>query len=267
MSHIIDKLLGREGESHSQSSHTKTESHTSVSAGTRVTDEKQNNGGQENENHTVQHEGVNIKSTVSSDIKSTVSMENQNRLNELVTKLGSTHKQIDDYAKKQAAKIDDRIQREIDQIVARTQTRQAELLRRANEHTARIDAEYRAQLQKMVEEIDTAKAKRIAEIEVDLNNQQADILQAARKDIDELNNKAANLKITALLDAQTKAASDAEILATQATNLGSSAATVHQAKGTTTIKTEVSGAATATQKETCNASGAKACSESCKRQS
>ena len=37
---------------------------------------------------------------------------------------------------------------------------------------AKIDAEYRAQLQKMVEEADADKAKRIAALEKELNNQQ-----------------------------------------------------------------------------------------------
>lgn len=287
MSQILDKLLGRDHDSQSHSSSTKTETHTSVDTGSRATDEKHHNAdGQTIASHTVQHEGVNIKSSVSSDLKSTVSIENQNRINELVTKLGSTHKQIDEYSKKQTAKIDEQIQRDIDAVVTRTQTRQAELLRKANEHTTQIDTEYRAQLQKMVEEIDAAKAKRIAAIEIELNNHQAEILEAARKEIDELNNKASNLKITALMDAQSKAATDAEALTAQAANLGS-AATVHQAKGTTTIKTEVSGAATtttagaatansscssgscstATSKEACMSSGAKTCSDSHKTES
>jgi len=240
MSHIINKLLGRETESDSHSSSTATETHTSASSGS---EQKNSAGGQNSQSHTVQHEGVNIKSTISSDIDSTVSIANQKRLNDLVSKLGSTHTQIDEYAKKQTEKINDEIQREIDEVLARTRTRQDELLKRANEHTAQIDAEYRARLQKMVEEIDATKAQRIAGIEAELNKQQADILVAARGEIDQLNQKAANLKIGVLQQAQAKAATEASQVTAQAANLGQ-ATTVHQASGTTTIKTEVSGAAT-----------------------
>ena len=117
------------------------------------------------------------------------------------------------------------------------------LLRKANEHTTQIDAEYRAQLQKMVEEVDAAKAKRIAAVETELNKQQADILQAARAEVDQLNQKAANLKIGVLQQAQAKAAADANAITAEAAHLGQ-ASTVHQSSGTTTIKTEVSAAAT-----------------------
>jgi hypothetical protein len=94
MSHIINKLLGRddESESHSQShsSHGKTETHTSTSAGGSERHSQRQNGGgaQIIEGRTVQHEGVNIKSTISSDASSTVSMVNQQKLNDLVSKLG-----------------------------------------------------------------------------------------------------------------------------------------------------------------------------------
>ena len=156
---------------------------------------------------------------------------------------GSTHTQIDQYAKKQTEKINDEIQREIDAVLTRTRAHQDELLRRANANTTTIDAEYRAQLQKMVEEVDAAKAKRIAEIETELNKQQADILQNARTEIDQLNQKAANMKIGVLQQAQVKAAADATAITAEAANLGQSS-TLHQSKGTTTIKTEVSAAAT-----------------------
>jgi len=230
MSHIIDKIFGKgDSESHSHSSHTKTETNSS--------------NGQVMEGRTVQHGDVNVKSTISSDATSTVSMANQNKLNNLVSKLGSTYKQVDDYAKKQTEKINDETQREMDQVVTRTRLQQDELLRKANEHTAQIDVEYRAQLQKMVEEIDGAKAKRIATIEKELNDQQATILQAARDEIDLLNQKAANLKIGALQQAHARAATDANEITAQASHLGQ-AATLHHSTGTTKIKTEVSAAAT-----------------------
>lgn len=157
--------------------------------------------------------------------------------------LGSTHNQIDEYAKKQSTKINDEIDREISEVVARTRRDQENLLKQANEHTKQIDTEYRARLQQMVEEIDAAKAKRISEIEKELNDQQAGILLAARNEIDNLNQKAANLKIGALQQAQVRAASEANAITAQAANLGQ-ATTLQRSQGTTTIKTEVTAGAT-----------------------
>ena len=253
MASIINKLLGRDDDSESHSSSHKTEVKTSAHGSSK--------GDNVTETHAVQHEGVNIKSTISSDAKSTVSMVNQQKLNDLVTKLGmsldvilfffilffspkgSTHNQIDEYAKKQTAKINDEVQREIDQVVSRTRHEQDELLRRANDRTGQIDAEYRAQLQKMVEEVDAAKARRIAEIEKELNDQQTSILQVARAEIDQLNQKAANMKIGVLQQAQVKAAADATQITAQAAGLAQTT-TAHHSSGTTTIKTEVSAATT-----------------------
>jgi hypothetical protein len=87
MSHLINKLLGKD----------ETQSHSNGIQSSSVTgspkdDSKTTNtsaGGQViTEGRTVQHGGVNIKSTISSDAKSTVSMANQQKLNDLVSKLG-----------------------------------------------------------------------------------------------------------------------------------------------------------------------------------
>jgi hypothetical protein len=87
MSHIINKLLGREDESGSNSHSSKTETSTSSSTGEKIV-RQNSSGAQTSEPRTVQYEGVNIKSTVSSDASSTVSMVNQKRLNDLISKLG-----------------------------------------------------------------------------------------------------------------------------------------------------------------------------------
>jgi hypothetical protein len=114
----------------------------------------------------------------------------------------------------------------------------------------------------MVEEVDAARARRIAEIEKELNSQQVDILQSARNEIDQLSQKAANLKIGVVQQAQAKAASNANEITVQAAHLGE-ATTVHQSKGTTKIKTEVS-AATTTKEAGCATATTptKACSSS-----
>lgn len=116
---------------------------------------------------------------------------------------------------------------------------QEELLRRANEKSTLIDNEYRARMQKLVEEVDSHKAKLIADIEQELNKEQAKILKAAKHDIDELNKKAAKLKIDALEEAKARAASETSTIAAEGKNLAEGSS-FHQSTGTTTIRTDIS---------------------------
>jgi len=88
MSNFINKILGKE----------ETESHSGViiktqAVGpTKTTDthlQGQNGSGTVSvDSRTVQRDGVNITSTVSSDVASSVSMANQQKLGDLIKKLG-----------------------------------------------------------------------------------------------------------------------------------------------------------------------------------
>ncbi|CAF0771638.1 unnamed protein product [Rotaria sordida] len=259
MSNFFTKLLGKDDDStnhsHSHKGDVKCESET---CGTSITGGEKhgrksdstiintNTDKQVIEGRTTQHEGVNVKSTVSSDVSSSVTIANQQQLNDLISKISLTHSEINDYANRQTAKINEEIQREIDQVVGRTRLQQEDLVRKANEQTSQIDTEHRARLQKMVEEIDADRAKRIAEIEKELNKLQASILQAAKNDIDLLNKKSANLKIDILQEAQSKATTAANDITSQASHLGQ-ASTLHQSTGTTVIKTDVSAVSPASE--------------------
>ncbi len=93
MSHLLNKLFGRdESESQSQTQ-SENEIRSSSVTGSQNQDSRTTHtstGGQvTTEGTVVQRDGVNIKSTISSDASSTVSLANQQKLNELVTKLGS----------------------------------------------------------------------------------------------------------------------------------------------------------------------------------
>lgn len=83
MSNFINKILGRDEETEHHSA-TVIKTHT----GDKSAHSNNSAGGQSSEVHQVQRDGVNIKSTVSSDSVSTVSMANQQKLNDLVSKLG-----------------------------------------------------------------------------------------------------------------------------------------------------------------------------------
>lgn len=102
MTSIINKLLGKDHDNdHSHKSETKCESgtcSTTVSAAHKQgaakvsecnTSTCTRNTGTESETHAVQRDGVNIKSTISTEGNSTVSLANQQKLVDLVSKLGA----------------------------------------------------------------------------------------------------------------------------------------------------------------------------------
>ena len=103
MSSIINKILGKNDDSHHHHHHHGT-SHGPDAVTTTVTGEKHgdnhdstttttvaDNGPTVNENGHVMHgDGVTVRSTVSSDTKSTVSMKNQQKLSNLLSKLGKS---------------------------------------------------------------------------------------------------------------------------------------------------------------------------------
>lgn len=72
----------------------------------------------------------------------------------------------------------------------------------ANSCSATIEEEYKAKLQKLVEEFDTIKAQNLVTLEKDLNLRQEMILESAKKRIDDLNEEANRLKRGVLQEAQ-----------------------------------------------------------------
>jgi len=99
MSAIINKLLGRDDETeHSRKNGTKSGSvtlTTSITGGEKCGNKQEcktgtcETCGPTLESRTIQRDGVNIKSTIStSEGNSSVSFINQQKLNDLVTKLG-----------------------------------------------------------------------------------------------------------------------------------------------------------------------------------
>jgi hypothetical protein len=92
MSNFINKILGKD----------ETESHSGViiktqAGGPTRTNETHVQGQTDAgfvavDSRTTQRDGVNITSTVSSDVASTISMSNQQKINDLVKKLGELFK-------------------------------------------------------------------------------------------------------------------------------------------------------------------------------
>jgi hypothetical protein len=109
--------------------------------------------------HTVVYEDVKVKSIVSSETQLKASIgHSQNKINELMAKLGitnkfffiyylklfsgSTHAQIDEYSRRRNDEISEAVKASIDKIVHETQIQQQHLLNDAQKQSVEIEREY-----------------------------------------------------------------------------------------------------------------------------
>ncbi|CAF1181081.1 unnamed protein product [Didymodactylos carnosus] len=187
--------------------------------------------------HTAVADNVHVKSVVSTETQSKVSMENTAKMNQLMARLGSTHTQIDDYSRKRTEQISEEVRAAIAKIVAETQIQQQSLLQDANVRSAEIEQEYKLKLQSYVEELDGAKALNLSTLEKDLNLRQEQILENARRRIDDLNEEANRLKMGVLRDAQAQTNAKIESITDQVAALGQEDASRRLASTTTTVIT------------------------------
>jgi len=189
--------------------------------------------------HTAVSDNVAVKSVVSTETQSKVSMENTQKMAALMSKLGTTHQQVDEYSRRRTEQISEEVTVAIAKIVTDTQAQQSNLLADANVRSAAIEEEYKVKLQHFVEELDTAKAQNLAVLEKDLNLRQELILEQARKRIDELNEEANRLKMGVLREAQTQANAKVDAITQQVAALGAEDANrLLTSTSTTVIRTE-----------------------------
>ncbi|CAF1266262.1 unnamed protein product [Rotaria sp. Silwood1] len=189
--------------------------------------------------HTAVSDNVAVKSVVSTETQSKVSMENTQKMAALMGKLGTTHQQIDEYSRRRTEQISEEVAAAINRIVAETQTQQANLLADANVRSASIEEEYKLKLQQCVQELDAVKAQNLSTLEKDLNLRQEMILESAKKRIDDLNEEANRLKLGVLRDAQAQTNAKIETITGQVAMLGAEdASRLLTSTSTTVITTE-----------------------------
>jgi len=202
--------------------------------------------------HTAVSENVAVRSVVTTETQSKVSMENTQKMAALMNRLGTTHQQIDEYSRRRTEQITEEVGAAINRIVADTQTQQSTLLADANVRSAAIEEEYRNKLQLYVEELNTVKAQNLSTLEKDLNLRQEMILEDARRRIDALNEEANRLKLGVLRDAQAQSNAKVDAITEQVAALSaedanrlltSTSTTVITTEAKTSGETHVAGAA------------------------
>ncbi|CAF0799650.1 unnamed protein product [Adineta steineri] len=189
--------------------------------------------------HTAVAENVSVRSVVSTESQSQVSMENTQKMAALLGRLGTTHQQVDEYARRRTEQISEEVAAAISRIVADTSIQQQTLLADANVRSAAIEEEYKHKLQQYVEELDVVKAQNLSTLEKDLNLRQEMILEDARKRIDALNEEANRLKLGVLREAQAQANAQVEVITDQVAALSAEdASRLLTSTATTVITTE-----------------------------
>jgi len=202
--------------------------------------------------HTAVSENVAVRSVVTTETQSKVSMENTQKMAALMNRLGTTHQQIDEYSRRRTEQITEEVAASINRIVADTQAQQSTLLADANIRSAAIEEEYKNKLQEYVEELNNVKAQNLSTLERDLNLRQEMILEDARRRIDALNEEANRLKLGVLREAQAQSSARIDSITEQVAALGaedanrlltSSSTTVITTEARTSGETHVAGGA------------------------
>jgi len=187
--------------------------------------------------HSAQAENVHVQSVVQTETQSKVSMENSKKINDLMTRLGSTHLQVDQYSRKRTEEISEAVAESIRKVVSETQQHQQQLLADANSRTAEIEYDFKMRIQDHVAKLDAEKATFLAQLEKELNARQELILESARKRIDDLNEEANRLKMGVLREAQAQSTAKINQITEQVVALGQEDATRRLASTTTTVIT------------------------------
>ena len=97
--------------------------------------------------HTITYEDVQVKSVVSSQTHSKALVTDAtNKINALMSKLGSTHSQIDEYSRRRTDEISEAVKGSIEKIVRLTQVEQQQLLDDAQKQSRDIEQAYQEKL-------------------------------------------------------------------------------------------------------------------------
>ena len=97
--------------------------------------------------HAITYDDVQVKSVVSSQTHSKALLTDAtNKINALMSKLGSTHSQIDEYSRRRTDEISEAVKGSIDKIVHLTRVEQQQLLDDAQQQAREIEQTYQQKL-------------------------------------------------------------------------------------------------------------------------
>ena len=146
---------------------------------------------------TINKENVQVSSAISHDATNKVALNvGSDKLNELMDRLSTTHAQLDTYTQRRTQQISIETQNIINKILEETKLKQRELLLEAHNRSQQFQEEYQNDLQTRVNQLNEEKARHLADLEKNLNDQQENILISARQRIDALQTEANQVRLS-----------------------------------------------------------------------
>ena len=139
----------------------------------------------------VHKDNVQVTSDVSHGAINRVALNvGSEKLDALMSRLSTTHAQLDSYTQRRTQQISLETQHIIEKILDETKEKQRDLLFEAQQRSQLSQEEYQRDLQVKVNQLNEEKAQHLAQLEKALNFQQEQILLNAREQIDRLQQQA-----------------------------------------------------------------------------
>ena len=147
-----------------------------------------------------------VQSTVTSEVESIHSLTTPDKIDTLILNLKQTQLDFDEAVKRRIGQISNETESILAQIVEETQLSQQTLLIQAKEQQTIQDEQYRILLEEFIQKLDDRRAKQLAIIQEQLQQQRLEIFNQSELKIRALNEQANSVKSNIMSQEQRKAA-------------------------------------------------------------
>jgi len=161
------------------------------------------------------YETAQVESILTSEVESIHSLSTSEKLDQLILNLKQTHADFDESVKLRIEKITSETESILAQIVEETQLSQQQLLINAKEQQTIHDEQYRILLERFIAELDEKRAKQLAIIQQQLQEQRLNIFNESQLKIRAVNEQANFMKNQIMADEESKASEKIDLIVTK----------------------------------------------------
>lgn len=186
--------------------------------------------------HQSKSESAQVDSTLISEIESIHSLSTSDKIDTLIINLKQTQLDFDESVKRRIGQITTETESILSQIVEETQLSQQQLLINAKEQQTIQDEQYRILLEDFIQKLDEKRAKQLAFIQEQLQEQRLDIFNQSQLKIRALNEQANSVKTQIMSQEERKAAQTIDTIINEINSISTESAIQNIA---TEIKTNI----------------------------
>lgn len=165
------------------------------------------------------HDSAHVQSTLKTQSQTYINISNAQEINTLITSLSNIQTNVDDNLKRRLDEVSKETKRVIEVIVSDTQGLERELLKFGEKRQKIYEESYSEWLQKYIAVLDQWYSKQLADWQKDLAKYQKQIFDQSQRKIAQVNEKAYEIKQQILIEEQTRAASNTQVLFTEINSL------------------------------------------------